>query len=133
MGAVRPVMRLLLVAAALATAAAPAREVWPWAPADHAATAALSALEDFSFTVAVAHANWRLVSGGVAIRCGGLRFSSADGSLTRAGTPSRGSGQKATGRGPFVSLTQQWAAGGCCNLSTAIRYYRSHSHRRLSH
>jgi hypothetical protein len=121
------VVRRLAAAALVVTAAAPAAEgLWPWAPAGPAATAALSALEDFSFAVAVAHANWTLVSGGVAIRCGGRRYSSADGSLTRAGTPSRGSGQKATGRGPFVSLTQLWAAGGCCNLSTAIRYYSTH-------
>ena len=53
-----PLAAVLLLAPVLqlATNAAPAAaaDVWPWAPAGSAATAALSAAEDFSFTVAVA-------------------------------------------------------------------------------
>ena len=105
--------------AALAPAAPPP---FPWTAG--AGLLSVSAAADFSFNVSVSGAQWSLASAGVAVRCGGARYGSDDATLARVGAPAATSGAEGPpGRGAFVALTQAWAAGGCCALQTAVRYF----------
>ena len=125
-----PVLLHAIVRLQLAATAAPAPPVI-WEASGGSGNIAVDG--QFGFNLSLTGAAWSLHSGGVALRCGGRRYSfpanasSPAAALEAVGSPVTTVGrEQLPGRGKFSAVTQAWVAGKCALLSTTIRYFQAH-------
>ena len=93
-----------------------------WSRGTVAATVTVDA-EFKRYSVSVGGEEW-LAGSEIAMRCGGVRYSSRSGSLTPIARAKQSTGSHPT-LGPYDQFARTWKAGSCTSMETAVRFFTS--------